>query len=238
MTASVGLRGGTGTAALALIEQATCRAARSAGGAGLRGAYGFARKEDNGDASATFYEALLRYACRAFVLSQPSGRLQAAFQQSRAKETNSMNSELSDDQALQRAVLAALASEAMAPGRIGVTVQAGVVTLFGYVRSAAQKRAAEAAALQVKGVKAVAVAIQIRSIKAARSHDDELAAEVTTRLAWDAAVPPDALKVTVERGRVTLFGELKSDAQRVAALEDVSRLFGVAALRDRTSLKA
>jgi osmotically-inducible protein OsmY len=148
-----------------------------------------------------------------------------------------MDHEHSSNQALQRAVVAALASGELAPGQIGVTAHAGVVTLFGHVSSAAQKRDAQAAALQVEGVKAVAVAIQIRNIKAARLHDDEIAAEVVTRLAWDAAVPPDALKVSVERGRVTLFGELKRDAQRIAALEDVSRLFGVAGVRDRTTLK-
>jgi osmotically-inducible protein OsmY len=149
-----------------------------------------------------------------------------------------MNYGLSEDHALQRAVVAALSLGEIAAAQIGVSVHAGVVTLFGHVRSAAQKRAAQDAVLRVDGVKAVAVAIQLRNIRSARLHDDQIALEVTTRLAWDAAVPPGVVKISVERGRLTLFGELARAAQRAAVLEDVSRLFGVTAVRDCLTVKA
>jgi osmotically-inducible protein OsmY len=72
----------------------------------------------------------------------------------------------------------------------------------------------------------------------ARLSDAQIAAEATQRLAWDAAVPEHAVKVHVSRGRITLRGELQRDQQRAAALEDVTRLFGVTGVSDRTVVKA
>lgn len=77
-----------------------------------------------------------------------------------------------------------------------------------------------------------------------RSHasthltDEQIAAEATKRLAWDAAVPRNAVQVKVSRGRITLLGIFPYDQQRIAALEDVARLFGVAGVSDRTRIKA
>lgn len=71
-----------------------------------------------------------------------------------------------------------------------------------------------------------------------RLTDTQIAAEATRRLAWDTAVPEHAIKVKVAAGRITLHGELQRDQQRVAALEDVTRLFGVTGVSDRTTIKA
>jgi osmotically-inducible protein OsmY len=71
-----------------------------------------------------------------------------------------------------------------------------------------------------------------------RLSDAQIAWEVRRRLAWDAAVPDNALKIKVTDGRIRLFGELQRDQQRVAALEDITRLFGVAGVADHTTVKA
>ncbi|CAE6721710.1 BON domain-containing protein [Paraburkholderia haematera] len=71
-----------------------------------------------------------------------------------------------------------------------------------------------------------------------RLTDGQIAAEAKTRLAWDAAVPQNAIQVKVSHGRITLLGELHRDQQRTAALEDVTRLFGVAGVFDHTTIKA
>jgi osmotically-inducible protein OsmY len=65
-----------------------------------------------------------------------------------------------------------------------------------------------------------------------RLSDAQIAAEATRRLAWDVAVPESAVKVSVSNGHITLSGELDSDEQRVAALQDVTRLFGVTGVTD------
>jgi osmotically-inducible protein OsmY len=70
-----------------------------------------------------------------------------------------------------------------------------------------------------------------------RLTDAQIAAEAVRRLAWDAAVPPNAVSVKVARGRITLSGELQREAQRVAMLEDVTRLFGIVAIADQTVVK-
>lgn len=71
-----------------------------------------------------------------------------------------------------------------------------------------------------------------------RLTDEQIAAEATRRLAWDSAVPEHAIKVKVAAGRITLHGELQRDQQRTAALADVTRLFGVTGVSDRTTIKA
>jgi osmotically-inducible protein OsmY len=70
-----------------------------------------------------------------------------------------------------------------------------------------------------------------------RLSDAQIAGEATRRLAWDAAVPERTVTVEVRDGRITLLGELRRDAQRIAALEDVARLFGVTGVRDRLVVK-
>lgn len=73
---------------------------------------------------------------------------------------------------------------------------------------------------------------------APRLSDAQIAADATRRLAWDAAVPEHRVKVKVSDGRITLSGELDGDQQRSAALEDVTRLFGVTGVSDHTVIKA
>lgn len=69
-------------------------------------------------------------------------------------------------------------------------------------------------------------------------RDDQIAMEASRRLSWDAAVPKNTVKIKVDHGRITLRGELQHAQQKTAALEDVSRLFGVAGVSDRTTIKA
>ena len=145
---------------------------------------------------------------------------------------------LSNDDALQRAVLAELSAAGVSAGHVGVTAQAGMVTLLGHVEHAAQKHQAESAALRLKDVKAVVVAIGILGAGTAKLREDQIAAEALTRLAWDAWVPRDAIKVKVENGWITLIGQVDRNEQKAAALEDVSRLFGVAGVSDHMTVKA
>lgn len=73
---------------------------------------------------------------------------------------------------------------------------------------------------------------------ATRLSDAQIAADATRRLAWDAAVPEHSVKVKVLHGRITLTGEVQREQQRIAALDDVTRLFGVTGVSDRTVVRA
>jgi osmotically-inducible protein OsmY len=72
----------------------------------------------------------------------------------------------------------------------------------------------------------------------ARRSDAQIASDAARRLAWDAAVPEHTVTVNVAAGRITLLGELQNDRQRAAALEDVTRLFGVSGVSDHIVVKA
>ena len=142
------------------------------------------------------------------------------------------------DTHLQLSVLAELEWEpSITAAHIGVTANAGVITLTGQVESYAQKHAAEAAARRVKGVLAVAEELEVQVPFERRRGDDEIAAAIVDRLAWDVSVPRDAVQVRVEKGWVTLTGEVGWHYQREAAGQDVRRLHGVVGVSNQVSLK-
>jgi osmotically-inducible protein OsmY len=122
-------------------------------------------------------------------------------------------------------------------GHIGVTANAGIVTLTGHVESVAEKYAAETATRRVKGVKAVAEEITVEVPFERRRGDDDIAAAAIERLAWDTSVPPDAITVTVEQGWVTLIGQVPWYYQKQAAEQAVARLHGVSGISNHLLVK-
>ena len=125
---------------------------------------------------------------------------------------------MNNDHKLKTDILAELTWE---PGvnadHIGVTANDGVVTLSGHVNSFWQKQVAEAAAGRVQGVKAIAEEIEVRLPLHCKRNDDEIAAAALNRLAWDTSVPKDAVLVKVEKGFVTLTGQVDWHFQRESA---------------------
>jgi osmotically-inducible protein OsmY len=143
---------------------------------------------------------------------------------------------MSKDNQLQEAVLAELRWEpSVTAAHIGVA--AGVVTLTGHVQSFAEKQAAETATRRVKGVKAVVEKIEIRLPFDAKQTDEEIAAAAVNRLAWDVSVPRDAVKVEVEKGWLTLTGQVDWYYQKEAAEQDVRRLSGVVGVSNQIAIK-
>jgi osmotically-inducible protein OsmY len=120
---------------------------------------------------------------------------------------------------------------------IGVIAKDGVITLSGHVENYAEKHAAETAVGRVKGVKAVAEELEVRLPFDTKRGDDAIAAAAIDRLAWDVSVPRDAVKVKVEKGWVTLTGQVGWHYQREAAEQDVRRLFGVIGVSNQTTVK-
>jgi osmotically-inducible protein OsmY len=92
---------------------------------------------------------------------------------------------------------------------IGVSVENGVVTLSGHVKSYAEKMAAEAIAQRVKGVRAIAEEIDVRWPEQKKHADDGIAARALDIIAWDTALPDGAIDIKVQRGWVTLSGEVR-----------------------------
>jgi osmotically-inducible protein OsmY len=120
---------------------------------------------------------------------------------------------------------------------VGVTVNDAVVTLTGHLDTYAEKYAAERAVQRVQGVKAVAVELDVRLAAGHQRTDGEIAAATESALRWNALVPEDRVKVMVEKGWVTLSGEVDWDYQRVAALKSVRPLTGVLGVTNSMTLK-
>jgi osmotically-inducible protein OsmY len=143
-----------------------------------------------------------------------------------------------DDILLQQSVQAELDWDpSVSAAHIGVTANAGVVTLTGHVESFAEKHAAEMAARRVKNVKAVAEEIEVRLPFETKRGDDEIAAAAIARLAWDVSIPPDAIRVTVENGWLTLTGEVDWHYQQLAAEQNLRPLMGVVGVSNQTTIK-
>lgn len=111
---------------------------------------------------------------------------------------------------------------------IGVGVHAGVITLTGFVSSYGQKLAAERAARRVRGVKAIAEEIEIRLPSDKKVADDEIAGRAVDILEWRVGFPGNRIKVKVEKGIVTLTGDVDWRFQKSEAEAAVHNLGGVA----------
>jgi osmotically-inducible protein OsmY len=142
-----------------------------------------------------------------------------------------------DDQ-LRKAVLAELKWEpSITAAHIGVTAENGIVTLSGHVQSYGQKHAAEMATGRVKGVKAVAEEIEVRLPFEVKRDDADIATAAVDRLAWDSGTPRDAVKVKVERGWLTLTGEVQWHFQKEVAEREVRNLMGVLGVSNQITIK-
>ena len=110
---------------------------------------------------------------------------------------------------------------------IGVSLDGGVVTLRGDVRSYAERAAAERVALRVYGVKGVANDINVRLGDGQQRTDTEVAQAAVSALKWNSMVPDDEITLAVSNGWVTLKGHVDWEYQRAAAANAVRALIGV-----------
>ncbi len=145
---------------------------------------------------------------------------------------------MSQDEELKKAVLAELNWEpSIVAAHIGVTAEAGTVTLTGHVESFGQKHAAEMATGRVKGVKAVAEEIEVRLPYTIKRDDAQIATAAVDRLMWDAQTPRDSVKVKVEKGWLTLTGAVNWHFEKEAAEREVRGLMGVVGVTNQITIK-
>jgi osmotically-inducible protein OsmY len=120
---------------------------------------------------------------------------------------------------------------------IGVSVENGVVTLRGDVKTYAEKAAAERVALKVYGVKAVANDVNVRLGDGQQRTDTEIAQAVLAGLRWNTMVPKDKITVAVANGWVTLAGTVDWEYQRQAAANAIRYLAGVRGVTNTVAIK-
>ena len=120
---------------------------------------------------------------------------------------------------------------------VGVAVKNGVITLTGHLDTYSEKHAIERAVQRVQGVKAVAVELDVKLVPGHKRSDSEIAAATDSAIKWHAMVPDNRVRVTVEKGWVTLAGEVDWEYQRSSAYGAVRPLTGVVGVTNNITLK-
>jgi osmotically-inducible protein OsmY len=145
---------------------------------------------------------------------------------------------MSADSDLKRAVLDELSWEpSVDAAHIGVTANAGVVTLTGHVENYTHKLGAEKAASRVRGVKAVAEEIEVKLPYDIKRGDEDIAAAAIDRLSWNSTIPDNAVQVKVEKGWVTLTGTVNWHFEKEAAEQEIRALSGVVGVSDQVMVR-
>jgi osmotically-inducible protein OsmY len=140
------------------------------------------------------------------------------------------------DQSLKQAILDELDWDpAVSAAHIGVTARDGVVTLTGHVGSYSEKCSAEHAVGRVSGVRAIAQELEIRYLYVGHA-DEDIAKQALNVLAWDLSVPKDKVKVKIDKGWVTLSGDVNWYYQKSAAEADVRKLLGVMGVSNQITI--
>ena len=120
---------------------------------------------------------------------------------------------------------------------IAVKVNGAVVTLTGFVRSAAEKYRAEATAKRVAGVIGLANDIDVRLASYDTLTDPEIARAVVTALQGALPLSWPEIKPLIHDGRVALEGEVEWHYQREKAEQAVREVRGVVSVRNSLRIK-
>jgi osmotically-inducible protein OsmY len=119
---------------------------------------------------------------------------------------------------------------------IGVAASNGVVTLTGHVYSYAEKLAVERTVGRIKGVKALAMEIEVRLPSSPKTSDDEVAKRCVDILKWNVWTS-ESIQARVEHGWVTLTGSVDWAYQRQAAERAIHALSGVRGVSNLIAIK-
>lgn len=121
---------------------------------------------------------------------------------------------------------------------VAVTVHDSVVTLGGHVETYAEKLAAERAVRRVKQVRGVAMDIEVRPPSAKRVDDEDIATRAVNSLRWQSNIPGNDIHISVNRGWITLGGDVEWRYQREAAERAVRYLSGVVGVTNEIAIRS
>jgi len=120
---------------------------------------------------------------------------------------------------------------------IAVAVKNGVVTLTGFARNYMDKFGAEAAAKRVADVVGLANDIEVGLSRADQRPDPEIARDAVAAIRSRLPLSSSRVRVVVDKGWVTLEGEVEWNYQREEAERAVRRLKGVKGVINSIQLK-
>jgi osmotically-inducible protein OsmY len=120
---------------------------------------------------------------------------------------------------------------------VAVAVKSGVVTLTGFVRNYMDKFEAEAAVKRVVDVVGVANDIEVGLSRADQRPDPEIARDAVAAIKSRLPLSSSHVRVVVDKGWVTLEGEVEWNYQREEAERAVRGLKGVKGVINTIQLK-
>jgi osmotically-inducible protein OsmY len=120
---------------------------------------------------------------------------------------------------------------------VAVSVNSGVVTLAGFVRSYMQKFQAEVDAKRVAGVVALANDLEVRLPNVDERPDPDIARDAVERIKSELPFAWEKIRVVVKSGWLTLEGEVEWNYQRERAKEAVQRVRGVRGVTNYIEIK-
>ena len=138
----------------------------------------------------------------------------------------------SDDQIARRALDVIAWDSTIPKDKIQIKVQNGFVTLSGEVDWFYQRDDAEAAVRKLTGVKGLSNEVKVKP----QVRGTDIKQRIETALKRNAEVEADAIKVTVQEGRVILDGKVKAWYERELAERTAWSAPGVISVEDRISI--
>ena len=123
------------------------------------------------------------------------------------------------------------------PTDIAVNVNNGIVTLTGFVRSYMQKYQAETDAKRVAGVIGIVNDIEVRLPGVDERSDPEIARDAIAQIKSELPYSWDRIRVVVNRGWLTLEGEVEWNYQRERAEAAVRRIRSIKGITNSIEVK-
>lgn len=128
-------------------------------------------------------------------------------------------------------------TSAVNPEELNVTVDDGLVTLTGVVRSLDAYESVLEAARFTQGVREVRDYLTVETAVAAEPRTDrQIRRSVVSQLEWDPMVERGDVAVDVEDGEVTLSGTVASRSEKIAAREAARQVGGVRWVEDELEI--
>ena len=113
----------------------------------------------------------------------------------------------------------------------------GIVVLGGKVESYVEKRLAEEAVEKIATVKGVANEIEVELLLSYKRNDADIVKAALNALKWTVLVPHEKIKVVVDKGRVTLTGDVEYNYQKERAEGVIRDLYGVISVTNNIKVK-
>lgn len=123
------------------------------------------------------------------------------------------------------------------PANLAIAVHDGIVTIGGIASSYPEKRLVENTIRRIDGVKAIANEIDVELATSWTRPDPEIAKTAVHALEWDLTLPKEKLKISVEKGKLTLTGEVEWWYQKENAEKDVQDLPGVVSVDNQIEVR-